>query len=351
MSKTINLLIDTSPLGTGHAHRGIGTYTNLLSQELAKNKKINLQKSTQEIPADFKPDLVHYPYFDLFFSTLPLKHPAPKTVVTIHDVIPLIYPDKYPPGLKGGLKFFKQKFALSKIDAVITDSLSSKKDIINYLSIDEKKIHVIYLAANQELPAASEKEISRARRQFKLPVNYILYVGDINYNKNIPQLIKTLRFLPENIKLLCVGKNFRPQEIPEWQWIVTQIALTGVEKRVKFLTEVNSVNDLAAIYSGALCYVQPSFYEGFGLPLLEAMQCKTPVISAHNSSLIEVGGEAVLYAHEEKAEAFGEKINEVLAWSKTKRADWIKQAFAWSQKFSWAKTSAETIKVYEEILG
>jgi glycosyltransferase involved in cell wall biosynthesis len=351
MNKTINLLIETSPLGNANAHRGIGTYTRLLTENLENIPQLNIQRSTLEVPQDFKADLVHYPYFDLFFSTLPINHPA-KSVVTIHDVIPLKFPDQYDPGLKGSMRFVKQKFALSKVDAVITDSQASKSDIIEHLGVNEEKIHVVYLAASAELQAADQTSINRTRRNYKLPKNYILYVGDINYNKNIPQLIKALKYLATEVKLVLVGRNFKPQDIPEWQWIETQLALSDVESRVKFIPDLgsDSVADLAAIYSDAIAYIQPSLYEGFGLPVLEAMQCRTPVVCTDNSSLKEVGGQEVIFTDTD-GEAIAGGVEEILNWSKTKRLEKIRSAYKWSQTFSWEKTAQETYKVYQSILN
>lgn len=350
MSEKINVLIETSPLGNANAHRGIGTYTRLLTENLEKNSSLNVQRSTLEIPEGFKPDIIHYPYFDLFFSTLPLSHPA-KSVVTIHDVIPLKFPEQYDPGLKGSMKFIKQKFSLSKVDAVITDSHASKADIVEHLGVSSDKIHVVHLAASKELQAADTKSINRARRNYKLPKNYLLYVGDINYNKNIPQLIKAIKFLPKEIKLVLLGRNFKLQEIKEWQWIETQLALSNVSDRVKFIPNLGSdaLADLSAIYSGALAYIQPSLYEGFGLPVIEAMQCRTPVVCAHNSSLMEVGGQEVVFTKTD-GEDIARGIEEVLGWSKTKRADKIRSAYKWSQTFSWKKTAKETTEVYKSLL-
>ncbi len=347
----MKILIDTSPLDSGHAIRGIGTYTRLLTQNLEQNKDIQVVRSETQDATGFNPDLIHYPYFDLFFSTLPLikKHP---TVVTIHDVIPLVFPEKYPPGIKGRTRLIAQKTALKNVKAIITDSESSKKDIKEYLGVPDKKIHVVYLAANPELKSADDKDIRRVRRKYKLPKNYVLYVGDINYNKNIPQLIKAVRYLPEKIKLVCLGKSFFEQEISEWNWIETQLALSNVEKRVKFLNNVpgGKTKDMAAIYSGAECYIQPSLYEGFGLPVLEAMQCQTPVVSTRNSSLREVGGENVVYV-ESDANSIAKGINQVLSWSKTQRNKHLKESLKWSQKFSWKKTAQQTMEVYKKILN
>lgn len=347
----MKILIDTSPLDTGHAIRGIGTYTRFLAQYLEQVPDIEVVRSGTQEAESFKPDLIHYPYFDLFFSTLPLvrKHP---TVVTVHDVIPLKFPDQYQPGLKGKARFLKQKSALKTVQAVITDSQSSKIDINQHLGIGLDKIHLVYLAANPDLKRADEKEIRRVRRKYKLPTQYVLYVGDINYNKNIPQLIKAVRYLPPQVKLVCVGKSFTSQDIPEWQWIETQLALSDVEQKVKFLPNVpgRATRDLSAIYSACLCYVQPSLYEGFGLPVLEAMQCQTPVVSTQTSSLMEVGGDEAIYV-EPDAQSLAQGVNQVLGWNKTQRQAKAKAVLNWSQNFNWPKTVAETIKIYHQVLN
>lgn len=348
----MKILIETSPLSGAHAIRGIGTYTRLLVEQLETLDEVEVKRTaTLDKGEKFQADITHYPFFDLFFATLPIGL-SKKTVVTIHDVIPLRYPEYYPPGIKGKLRFEKQKLALKTVSAIITDSHSSKLDIVEYLGVPEDKVFVVYLAANPSLVAQKDEIIRRIGRKYKLPKEYVLYVGDINYNKNIPQLIKMLKFLPERVHLVCVGRNFIEQDIPEWRWIETQLALSDVSKRVHFLTDVrgDATDDLSAIYSGSLCYLQPSLYEGFGLPILEAMQCRTAVVSTNTSSLPEVGGEFAVYTGT-KAEELAEGVEEVLEWSKTKREQKIREAYAWSQKFSWKKTALDTLAVYREVLG
>jgi glycosyltransferase involved in cell wall biosynthesis len=346
----MKILIDTSPLDMGHAVRGIGTYTRLLAQFLEKQANITVVRSGTKEADDFKPDLIHYPYFDLFFSTLPIMRSQP-TVVTIHDVIPLKFSKYYPPGIRGRARYIKQRSALKTVEAVITDSESSKEDIHQHLKISKDNIHVVYLAANPELTKTDDKEIRRVKRKYKLPQNYVLYVGDINYNKNIPQLIKAIKFLPDNVKLVCVGQSFQEQDIPEWHWIETQLALSNVENKVKFIPGVpgGAVKDLAAIFSGAQCYVQPSLYEGFGLPVLEAMQCLVPVVTTQNSSLEEVAGEHALYVSTD-AESIATGLNQVLSWNKADRKKRTLAALEWSKNFNWQKTTQDTISVYEKIL-
>ncbi len=349
----MKVLLDTSPLSDANANRGIGTYTRFLLDRLLNNKAIEVFQSgsmSEDELKKFKADVVHYPYFDFFFPTLPLKL-ITKTVVTIHDVIPLIFPKYYRPGKIGKINFLRQKLALKAVNRIITDSESSKKDIVKHLGVPEDKITVIYLAANPKLQPLATDVWQKYQRKLKLPKNYLLYVGDINYNKNLPQLIKSLKFLPREIKLLCVGNNFHPQEIPEWVAIEKQIALSDVAKQVKFIEDVIGDNpeELAAIYQGALAYIQPSLYEGFGLPILEAMQCQTPVICAKNSSLPEIAGEQAIFVKEATAENFAEAVKEVLAWKKKDRQTFVKKAALWAKKFSWEKTAKETIRVYQEL--
>lgn len=329
-----------------HALRGIGTYTRLLTTYLKKVPSVKIVEKSAEI----NPDIIHYPSFDFFFSTLPFSFSVP-SVVTIHDVIPLLYPDKYPRGIKGSLHLKRQKLALKTIKAVITDSETSKKDIHTYLHIPQKKIHVVVLAPNPEIKSQTPSVVKNLKVKYNLPDKYVLYVGDIGYNKNIPQLIKMLKFLPEEIHLVCVGKNFRTQNIPEWNWIETQMAMSDVYSRVHFVSTVgvDAVQDIGGLYTGAVCYVQPSLYEGFGLPVLEAMQAKTPVVSSNTPALLEIGENFALFA-DPTAEELAEQVGIIYDWSQKKRNEFINAAFNWSQTFSWKKTAEMTVKVYKNIL-
>jgi glycosyltransferase involved in cell wall biosynthesis len=339
----LKVFLDQSPLSNGHAIRGIGMYTRFLHEALQKDKSIELVESAKEA------QVIHYPFFDLFSPSLPLFSKT-RTIVTIHDVIPLLFPKYYPLGKKARLNFFRQKLALRKVDAVITDSEASKIDIAKHLRVPLDKIKVVYLAGNPQIQAVSETIQSRVRRKYKLPQRFLLYVGDINYNKNLPQLIKALKFLPEQIKLVMVGKNFREQDIPEWQRIQVQIALSSVAKRVKFINNLDTraMEDLSAIYSMSLAYVQPSLYEGFGLPVLEAMACRTPVICHDNSSLGEIVLNKAILSNSATAEDFAQSVEEVLTWSQAKRDEFTKKAKRYAASFTWRKTAQNTIKVYEK---
>jgi glycosyltransferase involved in cell wall biosynthesis len=350
----IQVRLDTSPLANAHAIRGVGVYTRFLQQALAKNQRVKLSTKKCSAKCSPKSDLVHYPYFDLFFSTLPWPNNGPKahpTIVTVHDVIPLRFPHYYRPGLRGRLKFFRQKLALRRCQAVITDSQASKQDIEHYLGIKPDKIYPVPLAANPKLQAQPASVVSQVRRKYDLPSNYILYVGDINYNKNIPSLIQSLVQLPADLHLVLLGKNFRPQPIPEWQRLEQQIKTSDLKSRLTLLPNItgDANQELAAIYSGARAYVQPSLWEGFGLPVLEAMHCQTPVVSSNRGSLPEVSGTHAILV-EPQASSIAQGVQTVLEWSAQARQKFVTKAAAHAQQFTWQKTAQQTIDVYQQVI-
>jgi len=334
--------LDISRLQVGHCYRGSGVYAEQLWQAFQKmqSKDFTVRLIKQgKIAKDV--DLIHYPYFDLFFLTLPMRNSKP-VIVTIHDVIPLVFPEHFPRGLRGDLKLCFQKRALQNAAAVITDSKSSKKDIVKYLDVPEKKIHVVYLAPNKEfrqLPA----------RDRQLPKNFLLYVGDVNWNKNIIGLIKAFSQLKiKDLYLVLVGSSFQNQSLSETQDIVRLIEELNLGKRVKILGRV-AKKDLVAIYNLAKVYVQPSFYEGFGLPVLEAMACGTPVVTANTSSLLEISGNAAVFVNPDNIDSIAKGISKLLNYNNTYYCSQVKKGLEWVKRFSWKKTAQETINVYEQM--
>ena len=182
----------TTPLLSGHSVRGVGFYTQrLLSHILPLAPNFGFEvveiKSLDQSEQLGQLEIIHYPYFDLFQHTLPIMKKI-KTVVTIHDVIPLEFPDHYPPGLKGWANLQLQRLALSGVEGVITDSYASVHAIRQYLQVPHEKIKLIYLAADEKF-----KKISKPKNNHNLPKKFVLYVGDINYNKNIPNLISACK--------------------------------------------------------------------------------------------------------------------------------------------------------------
>lgn len=351
----MKIAINILPLKSGHKTRGIGYYTNHLIASLKKDPTLEVLEvlNPQEV---LGADVIHYPWFDLFFHTLPLKNKVP-AVITIHDVIPLVFADHYPVGLRGKLNFMLQKMALKRCKYIITDSASSKKDIIKYLKIEDKKVCVIPLAADPKFKVLdSETKLLHTKRQYRLPDQFLLYVGDANWVKNLPFLIEGFRQLIkspgfEDLKLVLVGgmflKNVENINHPELQ------SLKKVNFFIKEYNLENSIirvgqveeEDLVAFYNLATVYIQPSFYEGFGLPVLQAFACGAPVISSGEGSLPEVGGSAAVYFNPSNLKQFLEVVKELLQ-NRSLRDKLSRLGLEQAKNFSWEKTANETKQIY-----
>jgi len=346
--------IDTLPLKTGHKYRGIGIYTQNLLRSLNALKKSDLEIRLLEKKEDLKKvDLVHSPYFDLFWLTLPLVKKKP-TVVTIHDVIPLVFPEFFPKGIKGNLKLYLQKMALKGVKRIITDSENSKKDIFKYLNYPLEKIEVVYLSHSPEFkPIKSKSLLEKIREKYHLRGKFVLYVGDVNYNKNILGLIKAFSGLKKqkenkNLKLVLIGKAFREKGLKETKEIRKLIGSLGLKREVRCLGWVEN-EDLVGIYNLASVYCQPSFYEGFGLPVLEAMACGTPVVSAKTASLPEIASEATIMIDPYNMKSIVDGLNNVLNNPLTAQM-LSKKGLRQAEKFSWEKTAQKTYEVYQKVV-
>jgi len=348
----MKIAIDTSPLKTAHRYRGIGIYTQNLIEALQSIKVPDFSVQFIEsgrVPYDC--DLIHYPYFDFFFLTFPFKKPKP-VVVTIHDCIPLVFPKNYPPGIKGKIKFTIQKLSLKGVKRIITDSESSKKDIAKFLGVPEQKIDVIYLAAGNKVEKITDRKfLTKLALKFNLPDKFVLYVGDVNFNKNLPGLVRACSLI--NIPLVIVGKQAILKEFDkknvENQPLMEFNKLVEEKKNILRLGFVET-KELAGLYSLASVYCQPSFYEGFGLQILEAMTCGCPVVTSNVSSLPEVAGKAALFIDPYDYRRIAEGLNKILTEKKL-REEMIKLGFEQAKRFNWEKVALETIKVYEKILG
>jgi glycosyltransferase involved in cell wall biosynthesis len=351
----MKIAIDISPLNSGHylQHRvrGTGFYLKNLKASLEKyypeNKYIYFNRGDKLDP---DVDVVHYPYFEPFFLTLPLFSKN-KTVVTVHDLTPLVYPDHFESGLKGNIKWQIQKLALSGVSGIITDSQSSKKDIIKYAGIPENKIKVVYLAAGSEFRILKDKEKEKENiiKKYHLPQEFILYVGDATWNKNLPRLIEAVSKI--NVTLVMTGQALTQDRVDATNpWNKDLILVQELAKKNKniLLPGFVSQEDLVALYNSAGVFVMPSIYEGFGLPVLEAMSCGCPVIASRAGSLAEVAGEAIKHIDPFAVDSIAEGIKEVLGSSKF-RQELSEKGLKHSKKFTWEKTAGETVEFYKSI--
>ena len=353
----MKIAINILPLKSGHKDRGIGFYTSNLIENLIKDPQINIQEFTDLSEVKYA-DIIHYPWFDLFFHTLPLKKKF-KTIVTIHDVIPLLFPTHYPVGLRGKYNFLLQKLALRNCEYIITDSNISKLDITKYLKIDKEKISTVHLAVNERFRLQTDTDLIHVKRKYNLPDKFLLYVGDANWVKNLPLLIKAFGEVSKmdnfkSIKLVLVGgvflKKVESIDHPE---------LEDLKKTNRLIRDLNleekiirpgglDLEELISFYNLATIYIQPSIYEGFGLPLLEAFCCGTPVISSKGGSLPEVGGNAAVYFDPSKQDQLSALIIEILE-SRSLQDKLSRLGLKQADKFSWEKVINETKTIYSKM--
>ena len=323
----------TTPLSSAHAVRGVGFYTKHLLgylKPLAPEFRFEILEinSLGQLDQLGQLEIIHYPFFDLFRRTLRTFLDI-KTVVTIHDVIPLEFPDHYPPGLKGWLNLRLQRLALSEVEGVITDSYASVQSIHKHLNVPHEKIKLIYLAANPIL-----KKINKPANKYKLPKKFVLYVGDINYNKNIPNLITACRII--DTPLVMIGKQ--AGEVVKLDLSHPELShLRGLDwstvTRLGFVPDADLVN----IYNLATVYCQPSFAEGSALTILEALACGTLVTCSDIPVFHEHAGEAATYFDPYNIDTMAKALQNPHASFQT-------------TKFTWEQTARQTLSVYQELL-
>jgi glycosyltransferase involved in cell wall biosynthesis len=348
----MKIAIDVSPLQTGHRVRGVGFYLEHLKDALVKYFPKNQYvffESGEKLPEDI--DLVHFPYFEPFFLELPLYKKF-KTVVTVHDLTPIVFPENFPSGIKGKIKWKMQRFALKRASAVITDSESSKKDIKKYAGVRENKIHVIYLAAGEDFKRLRTEDVrlKEMRKKFGLPEKFVLYVGDVTWNKNLPRLIDTIKEV--NLPLVMVGKSLVSEDYDKsspWNADLNRVnELTKGDSNIMKLGFVSG-EELVQLYNLATVFAMPSLYEGFGLPILEAMACGCPVVTSKEGSLPEVAGDAAFYVDAYDMNNIAEGIEKVFKDEKL-RKELSEKGLENVKRFSWKKTAEETIEAYKQVL-
>lgn len=346
----MKIAIDISPLSNENKIRGVGFYLLNLKKEILENFKKDdfiffSGKLTQ------KADVVFYPYFDPFRISLPIFRKIP-IVVTIHDLTPIVFKKYFPVGVRGNLAWEIQRRLLKNANLIITDSNASKKDIIKLININENKIKTVYLSAGEEFRQIKDKkQLLEIKNKYNLPDKFGLYVGDVTWNKNLPRIIEA--FKKTRIPLVMVGKSLIEENFDKtnlWNkdriYILQNTKEKGQFIKLGFIPTV----DLVAIYNLATFSITASLYEGFGLPVVEAMRCGTPVIVSSEGSLPEVGGkDSVFYVDAYNVNNIAQVITEVFTNSSL-RSKLLKKGLIQGAKFSWKKTATETINAIKMLI-
>lgn len=339
MNQKIKVLIDQTRLITGHKARGSGRYIKNLTACLKKLNYLDIVESYSD-----SPQAVHFPYFDPFFLTLPSRFSKP-TIITVHDLIPIDHPKFFPKGVKAALKWQLQKQRLKKVDAIITDSNYSKSRISALTGIDEKKIFSIPLAAENSFKVIGRNITEPVKKKYSLPEKFILYLGDINPNKNVLNLITAAQSF--QLPLFLAGRAFGSvsKELDEIKELIKK------SPNSKIIGEIEFTHDLVAIYNLAYLTVVPSWDEGFGFPILESMACGTPVATSSVSCLPEVGGDAAVYFDPYSIEDISNKVNEIINFSNAQYKNLVKKSLVNNARFTWEKTAKKTLDVYDQVIS
>lgn len=289
------------------------------------------------------------PKYDLYFianqnlSFLKLK---PK-IVFCHDIIHCICPRNKKYWLLSGLLYS----GLKKAEFIIAASESTKRDLTRVYSIPEERVSVVYEGTNHKKFKPGNRNWSNISQKYKLSSadRYILHISSETPRKNVDGLVKAFHRLKTkykltNLKLLKAGN---PQYQRDRKRLLNLIKQLGLQEEVIFLDYVPE-KDLPGLYNMAELFVFPSFYEGFGLPVLEAMACGTPVISSNVSSLPEVVGNAGIMVNPKNIGALAEAMHKVLEDGEL-REKMVGKGLKRAAQFSWETSAQETLKICETV--
>ncbi|MDR6462048.1 glycosyltransferase family 1 protein [Chryseobacterium sediminis] len=274
---------------------------------------------------------------------LPLKWDSKpiKKVVTIHDLIFVRYPQYYS-FFDRRIHFWKFKKAADMADKIIAISEQTKRDIIQYLKVPETKIEVIYQGCHHAFKEQQSPELMQAvKDKYNLPERFILNVGTIEERKNLLNVVKAIK--GTEIPLVVVGRKTR-----YYQKIENFLKKNKMEKQVLFLEGV-SIDELAAIYKLADIFVYPSFFEGFGIPVIEALFSKTVVVTSNTSCLPEAGGKDSVYINPNSDLDIQAKLK--FLWeneSERKRRE--EKGFEFVQKFNDEPIAKQLMNFYQKII-
>jgi glycosyltransferase involved in cell wall biosynthesis len=300
----------------------------------------------QDLAAEAGADLIHFPYNWSF----PFRKRLP-SVLTVHDVIPLTFREAmgalrnrllYRPGMR---------LACGLNDVVVTVSEFSRQDIARQLGVPAEKIRVIP-NGNREPHAARRGLDAALTRKFGLHKGFILYVGGIHERKNVPRLIAAFARLARRGtfpgKLVLTGAvSGAPYQERMWAVCSEAVRRTGMDSRVAFTGFIPD-EELDSLMRRAACLVYPSLYEGFGIPILEAMSAGTPVLTSATTALPEVAGGAAILVDPQDEEAIAAGMERLLTDARL-RASLIRQGRRWSASFTWDRTAQAYLDLYQEI--
>lgn len=284
---------------------------------------------------------------------LGIQHTGIKTVVTIHDLIFERYPEQYG---KIDVQIYRKKFtyACKHAGKIIAISHQTKQDIIDLYKIAEEKITVCYQSCNPSFfirTTAEEKQ--RVKAKYNLPSQFYLYVGSVIERKNLLTICKAMREIKNAIPLVVIGNGDS-----YLQKVKSYIAASNLQQKIIFLSEnpaaknsddFKTAKDFPAIYQCAEAMIYPSIFEGFGIPVLEAVASGLPVITSNTSCLPEAGGDAALYINPVSVEEMMQAMKTIVS-DTTLRESLVAKGAIHMQKFTQQNCAAEVMNVYKSLV-
>jgi len=286
-------------------------------------------------------DLLHSPDF------IPPAGGARRSVITIHDLNFLYYPQFL---TAESTRYYNRQieWAVSRADHVLADSHATRSDLTSLLDVSPDKVTVVHLAADPIFRPLPEAQSAQVAAQYGLEPGYLLFVGTLEPRKNLPGLLQAYRLLLDAEVtaaplVLAGGKGWLYDEVFE------RTEVLRLTRRVRFLHNVPDA-DLPGLYNAASLLALLSFYEGFGLPALEAMACGTPVVVAERASLPEVVGEAGLLVDPDEADDIAQALARVLT-EEPLRARMRERGLAQAARFTWEETARSTLETYRRVLA
>ena len=288
----------------------------------------------------YKVDIFHSPDF------IPPQRGGKQQIITVHDLNFIYYPEFLTADSR---RYYSGQieWAVQRADHISADSRHTRQDLIERLNVPAQKVTAVHLAAN---PVYTQPQPEEAVREtlaaFNLPAGFLLFVGTLEPRKNIPLLLDAYRLLRQegvtDLPLVLVGrKGWLFDEIFE------RIGQLGLKEQVRQLSGVDDER-LTHLYSAASLLALPSFYEGFGLPPLEAMHCGCPVIVSNGGSLPEIVEQAGIILPPDNAEAWAEAMAQVLT-DGAKREAMRTAGFEQAKKFNWQTAAAQTLQIYRNV--
>lgn len=267
-----------------------------------------------------------------------------RSVVTVHDLIFIKFPQNYG-FIDRCIYRLKTKYACEHADRIIAISEQTKQDIVTLFKTDPDKIEVLYQSCDDSFKSMASTPIrEQVKNKYNLPAKYILNVGTIETRKNLLALVKALKNIDENYTLVVIGKKTGYFNLVE-----KEIRHLDLQNRVLFLQDI-PFSDLPVIYQMASVFAYPSFYEGFGIPIIEALYSGIPVVAATGSCLEEAGGPNSRYVNPDNYNALSNTINEILA-NPSLQAEMKEKGAVYVKKFDNEHISSQMMQLYLKTVG